>query len=183
MQRTFVVLAFGLLCGGVIGAYATTTVYGKRQPTVTVAPGECPACPACRECPKPVDCETPPPVVSADDPPGLLEEEYDLGVGGTPKTGLPATAIGLASAAFGEQIGPCMGQARSDAVHGSLLLDLTVTTTAGRGRILNAQIAQSEGPVDELADCVKGAVTGVGFDWPHADGESRLRYPIVVTAE
>lgn len=188
MQRTFGVLAFGLLAGGVVGAYATTTVYGQRSPPPPAPKAAaCAPCPVCPTCPPPVDCAAPP-AVGSDEITDLVEAPADPVVGLEPEigaqqwrgAGLPASAIGMASKALSREIQPCLQTAREAGASGSMVLDLTVTATGGVGHIRHAEVASSDTEDPDLAPCLIGAAGQVQFDWPDADGESRLRYPVRV---
>jgi len=173
-------LAFGLLSGGIVGAYATTTVYGRRQQSEPVK--TCPVCPVCEVCPPPADCAVPPPIPVGPPPSiGSIEiEPLPVDPDAPPKPGLPATAIGLASAGLRREIEPCLEAARARSARASLLLDLTVTATSGIGHIRAVDVVRAEGDAEELAGCLVSAATRVQFDWSQDDGESRLKYPIKV---
>ena len=176
MQRTLLVLAFGLLSGGIIGAYATTTVYGKRQPPPKAKALKCPACAECAACPPPQDCDAPPPVVIADDLAPVIGEGPDEPADPT-RPGLPASAIQLASTALARELGPCRTNAQETGAAGTLLLDLTITATVGVGHIRTADVVKSDAG-DAMDACVLDAVARVQFQWAQADGESKLRYPV-----
>ena len=180
MQRTFLVLAFGLICGGIIGAYATTTVYGKRRVAAPQPAPSCPACPVCPTCPPPVDCDAPPPVVSPTAPARMFDDPEDPipDPGASRRPGLPASAIGLASRALMRAIEPCRTSSTGPDESGSLLLELTITATSGVGHIRQTDVNQSEGDLEVFQSCVLEAAAEVQFEWTGEDGESRLKYPV-----
>jgi hypothetical protein len=182
LGRTLLVLAFGLLSGLIIGAYATTMVYGQRtprRPEPSTAAPSCPPCPECARCPPPVDCEAPPPVVAADDPTGMMDPSGEDPIDpGTRRPGLPASAIGLASQGLRRELAPCRERARAEGISGSVLLDLTITATNAVGQIRSAELLQAVDGADAIGACLIEAARRVQFEWPHADGESRLRYPV-----
>lgn len=184
--RTFLVLGFGLLAGGIIGGYATSLVYGQREaprpPPPQVTPTGAPSCPPCPVCPpsRPdLAAQDAPEVDAPEEVPPLEELELPQEAA---RPGLPASAVRLASTGFQREIAPCIQQARDTALAGTLLLDLTVTATGGIGHIRDVGVVRREGSVEALETCLVEAAGRVQFDWGSGDGESKLRYPVQVGA-
>ena len=73
---------------------------------------------------------------------------------------------------------PCIATAREAGAAGSLLLDLTVTASSGVGHISSTDIAVRETTDEAIGPCLLEAAERVQFDWPSADGQSQLRYPV-----
>jgi len=185
-MRTFLPLGVGLIAGGVIGAYAMTVVYGQHQRGPEPAKVICPPCPACVAPPPSPGVasaggeddttpETGPSPGASATPAG--PETLDLPTEGR-VPGLPSSALKLASSGFTREIAPCLDQARTENMSGSLLVDLTVTSTDGIGRIRDLGVIKADATAAGLQPCLLEAARRVHFEWTNGDGESRLRYPI-----
>ena len=177
--RTFVVFGVGIIAGGIIGGYATAVVYGERPTPSLAALPACPACPACpsparrpREEPGPAEPET-----AVEVSPSGAPEEIDLG-SEPARPGLPAQAVRIASAGFGREIQACL----TKETEGTALFDLTVTATSGVGHLREVTLLKADPKLKALEPCFLEAAQRVQFAWPQGEGESKLRYPLVLTA-
>ncbi|MFO0725029.1 MAG: hypothetical protein U1E65_14715 [Myxococcota bacterium] len=177
--RTFVVFGVGILVGGVVGGYATTVVYGERPTAVEPKFPACPPCPACPVASPSIAEESPHPdspdeVVVA---PSGGPEEVD--VGSEPaRPGLPSQAVKIASSAFGREIQSCL----TKEVEGTALFDLTVTATSGIGHLREVVLIKADPKLKALEPCFLEAAKRVQFGWSQGEGESKLRYPLMLTA-
>lgn len=190
-------LGVGLIAGGVIGAYAMTVVYGAHAP-LEPTKLQCPPCPACA-----VATAAPCPVCPAgnDDtaaaggaspaPGDPAPSPGDTVAAGTPDTvdvppeprlpGLPASALRLASAGFTREIAPCLEKARADGLKGTILLDLTVTSTGSVGHIPAVELVRADPTAADVGPCLVEAARRVHFEWRDEDGQTRLRFPVALT--
>jgi hypothetical protein len=195
-MKSLLFLGFGLVAGGILGAYATSTLYTSREEkeAAMVLATKCPACPACptaaslpiRPAPEaPDDLDTP--VASLKK--GSTATGTGAAAGTSPakgeelptapqKPGLPASAIKLASEALKREIAPCIEAAKTADGHGTFVLDLVVTATSGIGHIRSASLGSVSGSLAGLDACALESARRVQFAWPEDDGESRLRYPV-----
>jgi hypothetical protein len=183
MQRLLATLVFGALCGGIIGAYAMSTLYGRRVSSSRPSdlgpqsPDQlaCPLCPKCPSCPPPVDCKVEAPVIAPGQDTSIME---DLGEGLTDvraKPGLSANAMVLAVSSLKLGVQDCQTSTLASEWSGSVVLDLTITATAGWGRVREAVVVQSDGEVLEFGQCLIEAAQNTKFEWLFSDGEGRLR--------
>jgi hypothetical protein len=174
-----------------MGAYAMSTLYGRSpdaepRPSALVAQqleSQCAPCPACRTCAPPVDCDVSPPVIGPQETRHLMELEGQDGVDTPSKPGLPVSALQAAVRGVKSRLETCTSATVAVAWSGSLVADLTVTATAGVARISNARIIQTEGEVDGFGSCFLDAAQAFEFEWPHEDGEGRVRQAFSVQAK
>lgn len=162
-------LGIGLFAGAIGGAYAMTIIYGE-PPSERIAPSErCPPPPPCERCPPAPSCPTAVPMVE-------LEEGdiVPLELPNPQETGLPESAVSLAMNGFARESSPC----RTEETSGTIVLDLTVTASAGLGRISKLLRVSSEGSADQALPCLESAAGRVQFEWSGSDGRSKLRYPM-----
>jgi hypothetical protein len=188
--RTFSTLGVGLIAGGVIGAYAMTVVYGPHAP-IEPTKLQCPPCPACAVasaaacpvCPGPDDDTAPGASASpspADTVTAATPETLDIPT--EPRLpGLPASALRLASAGFTREIAPCLEKARADGLRGTVLLDLTVTSTGSVGHIPAVELVRADATAADVGPCLVEAARRVHFEWRDEDGQTRLRFPVALT--
>lgn len=186
--RTFLTLGVGLIAGGVVGAYAMTVVYGDRSAALDPSRMQCPPCPAIAAAPSPTPCPIRPddatgPSASASPETVTAEAPEALEVPTEPRLpGLPASALRLASAGMAREIEPCVTAARAANHTGTILLDLTVTSTGSVGHIPAVEVVRADPEVADLGPCLTQAARRVHFEWRDEDGQSRLRFPIAITA-
>lgn len=178
--RTFVLLGFGFLAGGLVGGYAVSVVYGDGDRPATTPPqtAPCPVCPVCAP-QRPIEDpgRTPDEQVEPEEiePPEEIEVPQEA-----TRPGLPASAVRLASGGFQRESATCIEQANAAGTNGSLLLDLTVTATGGIGHIRELGVVKKTGEVGALETCLGEAAKRVQFEWRSGEGESKLRYPVQV---
>lgn len=172
--RTFLAVGSGVIAGGILGAYVTTTIYGERVDVPPApAPVLCPPCPVCRAVSSSTEAEglrAVVPAVDPDQPPPEVE------VPEIARPGLPASAVRMASAAFEREVAPCLSGGGGG--EGMVVLELTVTATGGIGHIRELEITRREGMVGEIEACAGEAARRVQFEWPSGDGESKLVMPL-----
>lgn len=200
--RTFLTLGVGLIAGGVVGAYGMTVVYGQRSSIMEPAKMQCPPCPACTAA-SAAPCPICPSGPAADlDPGAPLPEDgrTPSGTQATPGTeetvvadtpesldviprlpGLPASALKLASAGFSREIVPCLEKAQADGLRGTVLLDLTVTSTDAVGHIPLVELVRADPSAADIHPCLVEAARRVNFEWRAEDGQTRLRFPVQLT--
>lgn len=184
----FLVASSCLLLGGFVGAYATASLHGQTEPILVVQSGgggtkpSCPACAECPRCPAPVDCGErgviPTTTRSALHP--LLAPQGD---DSEPHrtAGLPATAIQAASRTVWTEIAPCIKSAGERQISGSIVLDLTVTATGGKGFIRETDLLVGPDGVtvaDDIRECLVEGADRAEFPWEGSDGEARFRLPV-----
>ncbi len=187
--RTFLTLGVGLIAGGVVGAYAMTVVYGQRSTSLEPSKMQCPPCPACTTaaapcpiCPAPGDDGTARPAPASPAPDETVEAIVPETLDAIPRLpGLPASALKLASAGFAREIEPCMEKARTEGLRGTLLLDLTVTSTDAVGHIPAVELVRADPTAAGIHACLVEAAGRVHFEWKDEDGQTRLRFPVQLT--
>jgi hypothetical protein len=172
-----------ILVGGIIGAYAMHAVYGDHEREVRTGVARelktCPPC-ECPACPPPPDCGDHGVVPTSTAPRALLapdgeEPEHDK------KAGLPVSAIRLASDRVREEVAACLEESRRIGVQGSVLLELTITTTATTGFVSDASLGgRSSGALsNEAIDrCLIEGARRTRFDWSEGEGEAHFRLPL-----
>jgi hypothetical protein len=180
--RLLFVSGLSILLGGFFGAYATKSIYDtpSSQPRRDV-PREklaCPPCAACPACPVADACDhgliptstvTRTVLVSDDEP------EHDR------KTGLPMSAIKLASERVRAMIDPCLRESAKANAQGALLLELTVTATGSQGFISEATIGKRSPNTswsEEIERCLVDGARQARFEWDDGDGEAHFRLPV-----
>ena len=68
-------------------------------------------------------------------------------------------------------------------MHGTVLLDLTVTATGGQGFISDASMVERSGDAvssSELEHCLLEAARRAKFEWSAEDGEAHVRLPVAL---
>ena len=180
MQRLLLVLIFGLFCGGVIGAYAMSSLYGQRRfaeqsPTELVRAQQtssetCAPCPKCKICAPQNDCEVPPPVVGPVSDSVFPLEETDIAKEKALLNGLPPRVLSGVVKELSLQLESC----RSSSVAEGVIVDLTVTATGGFARISGA-ILVSEAENEALVNCFLENYSKPQLPWAGQDGSMKLR--------
>lgn len=172
-----------MLVGGAVGAYATRAIYGDSPENIDpVTPRQkiCPTC-ECPVCPPPPDCGDVNGVPTSTAPRAILipeDEEPDRHT----KPGLPASAVQLATGSVRTEVRPCLATIPYE-VHGTVLLDLTVTATGGQGFISDASMVERSGDAvssSELEHCLVEAARAAKFEWSGEDGEAHVRLPVAL---
>lgn len=162
-------LSLGLFAGAIAGAYVMTVIYGE-PPSERIAPSErCPPPPPCEACPPVPSCPTAVPMVELDE-----DDIAPIEVPNTTEAGLPGSAVALATRGFAREVESCRGGEAS----GTIVLDLTITASAGIGRISAINSVSAEGGGDRALPCLESAAARVQFEWTSGEGRTRLRYPL-----
>jgi hypothetical protein len=174
--RTFVALGFGLFAGGIVGGYAITVVYGVGAPRVekpsTCPPAPAPSCPPCELAATPDTVEELPDAGTST----VVLPGYEAPRPKLP--GLPTSAVRLASQGVEREVQACaagLGQAE-----GTVIVDFTITATAGQGFLRAVRVVRTDRRAVDLLECVERGLPKVRFEWGGSDGETRLRYPLLV---
>lgn len=102
------------------------------------------------------------------------DEVTAIEVPGTNEAGLPSSAVALAVKGFSREIEICRGGAAS----GMLVLDLTITASAGIGRISSMTEVSASGTGSASLPCLEAASRRVQFEWSSGEGKTKLRYPL-----
>jgi|GEM_PF-5050683 len=180
MQRLLLVLIFGLFSGGVIGAYAMSSLYGQRSIAVqgpkeliraqNVADETCAPCPKCKTCAPQNDCEVPPPVVGPTSDGVFALEETDISKEKALLNGLPPGVLSDIVKELSLQLESC----RSSSVAEGIIVDLTVTATGGFARISGATLV-NEAQNETLLNCFRENYVKPQLPWSGQDGSMKLR--------
>lgn len=181
--RLFFAAGLSMLAGGAIGSYATRLIFGGSTENIDpVTPRQkiCPPC-ECPMCPPPPDCGDVNAVPTSTAPRAILLPEDDE-VDRDKRPGLPASAVQLATKQVREETKACLNALQVE-VHGTLLLELTVTATGGQGFISDASMIERSGDAvssNDLEHCLLDAARRAKFDWPAEDGEAHVRLPVAL---
>lgn len=175
-SKLFLVAGASLLVGGGLGAFVTQTIYGGHAERVDPSPDRPLKCPEPKPCicPPPVDCGENGIVPDGAEPVGEIAA---IEVPDTTRPGLPASALGLATAAVKEAIAPCLID--TEGLGGNILLRLTVTSTGGQGFIRTAEVTKTSGEVADVPECVSAYARRAKFEF-ETEGETQLQLPIKV---
>ena len=166
-------LVLGLFVGAVGGAYVMTVIYGE-PPTERIAPSErCPPPPPCEACPPVPSCPTAVPMVEMGE-----DELAPIEVSPAQAAGLPGSAVALAVKGFTREVETCKGGDSS----GDIVLDLTITASAGLGRISALSEGSASGMASKAMPCLEAARARVQFEWATGEGQARLRFPLSLDA-
>lgn len=173
--RLFFACSVCLMVGAAAGVFGTRLVYGDRQ-EVRPAPERTAACPPCPE----TACIPSDP----DDVPGTFEDDLEPGPDAPPvpsaEPGLSMGAVRAADQALRRALQPCLSDARSRNVRGTLVLDLGITVTGTTGRVTEAETVRSELDDEAAVDCMVQASLQAAFASPGPDGSGRLKLPVRV---
>jgi hypothetical protein len=181
--RLFFAAGISMIVGGVIGSYVTGLVYGDSPGEIDpVTPRQkiCPPC-ECPACPPPPSCGDLNGVPTSTAPRAILVPE-DEEVDRDKKPGLPASAVQLATSKVRAEVASCFANLPFE-VHGTILLDLTVTATGSQGFISDASMIEKSDDVvssSELEHCLVDAARRTKFEWNAEDGEAHVRLPIAL---
>jgi hypothetical protein len=170
--RLLFVALVSLLLGGAAGAYATRVLYGEPESVAINTPqaAECAPCPVCPVCPQPAPLDLIPTSTGTSTTAGAAPVAPSA-------PGLPAAAIRVANQTVGAAIQPCLTSTMAEGVDGTVLLDLTVTASAGEAVFSEVAFARKVGNVEPVERCLRDRIGSARFAW-HGEGRGKLRLPV-----
>ena len=161
--RSFFLCTVCLGLGVLLGALGTRMVYGDRarlRPAATeVDPRECPACPAPTPCPGVEMVQG-------------LPEDRPAWSGEASEPGLPLPVLEAVEARMVETSSACRSE-----VEAIVLMELTVTATAGSARVEDAIAVENSARDPELSRCLDARARAIEVP-SESIGSSRLAVPL-----